>query len=229
MKTPTRPGDAAAAARNACSSVGVAGADDDEVGAKREEARQRREQKVEPLLLGEPADHAEEHATSSGVSMPKRSFSARLFCRRRPSRAAVKVAARCGSVAGFQTASSMPFRMPETTSERSAQQPVERHAALRRADLGGVGRRDGRDAIGELQPGLQEADAAEILDAVDRRAPAAGACRLRSSAAGKCPWKARLCTVITVAGRAPAAVVEIGRREPRLPVMRVHDVRAGSA
>ena len=86
----------------------------------------------------------------------------------------------------------------------SAQQAVEPHAALRRADLGGIGRRDGGDAVGELQPGLQEADAAEILHAVDRERLEGAAPGSASRAAGKWPWKARLCTVITVPGRARA-------------------------
>ena len=44
------------------------------------------------------------------------------------------------SVAGFQTSVSMPLTMPVSTFRRDAQQAVEAHAALRRADLLGIGR-----------------------------------------------------------------------------------------
>ena len=45
--------------------------------------------------------------------------------------------------------SSMPLTMPETTPRAGAQQPVEPHPAFGRADLGGIGRRDRGDAVGE--------------------------------------------------------------------------------
>ena len=72
-------------------------------------------------------------------------------------------------------------------------------------DLARIGRRDGGDAVGELQAGLQEADAAVIFDAVDRRAPAAAGRARQNTDTGKWPWKARLWTVITVPGRRPPA------------------------
>ena len=67
---------------------------------------------------------------------------------------------------------SMPLRMPLSTISALAQQAAEPHAALVALDLLRIGRRHRGDAIGELQPGLQKADAAEIFEAVnvERRA-----------------------------------------------------------
>ena len=48
------------------------------------------------------------------------------------------------------------------------QQAVERHAELGRHDFARVGRRDGGDAVGELQAAFEVADAVEVLDPVDR-------------------------------------------------------------
>ena len=47
------------------------------------------------------------------------------------------------------------------------QQAVEAHAELGSLDLARVGRAHGRDVIGEMQAGLQEADLAVVLDALD--------------------------------------------------------------
>ena len=130
-----------------------------------------------------------------------------------------------GSVAGSHTASSMPFRMPVSTSARCAQQPVESHAALRRADLRRVGRRHGGDPVRERQPGLEVADRRRSTRR--RRSPRrAAAGRSRPAArGGNCPWKARLCTVITVPGTRRAAVVQQRRGEAGLPVVGVDDIR----
>ena len=102
---------------------------------------------------------------------PNRSCSAALFAARRAGRSASNVAARYGSCAGFHTVVSMPLRMPDSTSARVAQQAVEPHAARRRADLRRIGRRYRGDPVGELQPGLQVADRAVVLDALDGEAP----------------------------------------------------------
>ena len=95
------------------------------------------------------------------------------------------------SVAGFHTATSIPLRMPQSTL-RAPQERIEPGPFGRRLDLRRVGRRDGRDAIGKLQPGLEEADAAVILDAVDREGPARARRSVVRSWAGNRPWKARL-------------------------------------
>ncbi len=127
-----------------------------------------------------------------------------------PAERARRVGARrgVGSVAGFHTSVSMPLTMPVSTSRAGAQQAVEAHAAARRADLGGVGRADGGDRVGELQAALQEADIAVILDAVDARRLRRAGRRSAKIAGGKLPWKARLWMVMTdraVGGRRHSA------------------------
>ena len=134
--------------------------------------------------------------------------------------------ARCRSP-GSRRRTSMPLKMPDSTPARARSSPSRPHAAGGGLDLPRIGRRYRGDAVGELQAGLEKADVAVILDAVDARRPAAAVRSAASRSAGNWPWKARLCTVITVAGRG-AAVGEIGERQPGLPVMRVHDVAARS-
>ena len=58
--------------------------------------------------------------------------------------------------------------MPCSTAARARDQPVEPHAVGGGADLLGVGRADGGDRGRVREPGLEEADAAEILDPVER-------------------------------------------------------------
>jgi len=85
-----------------------------------------------------------------------------------------------------------------------AEQTVETHAAGRCPDLRGVGGRYRGDPVGELQPSLQESDAAIVFDTLDGE-------RIRWKAEmpqqprRKLPWNARLWIVITVgASMAPA-------------------------
>ncbi len=64
----------------------------------------------------------------------------------------------------------MPLRMPVQHIGARLQQALEPHAIGRGADFVRVGRADRGQRIGGLQPGLEEADAAEVLD---RASPAA--------------------------------------------------------
>ena len=117
----------------------------------------------------------------------------------------------------------MPLTMPCRRSPRLRDQPVEPHAELGRADFLGIGRADRGDRAGRLQPGLEEADAAIIFDAVDRKGTRRQA-ELGEDPQPKCPWKAMLWMVITVACRGRSAVAQIGGRQRRLPVMRMDDI-----
>ena len=152
-----------------------------------------------------------------------RARSAVAFAARAARCAASKRAAGAGSVAGSHTASSMPLRMPRSDARAMAQQAVESHAAFGRADFRRVRRRHGGDAIGKREPRLEIADGAVVLDAVDRPRVPRQPERRRADTPGNWPWNARLCTVITVPAAA-AAVVQVGGRQARLPVVRVHDV-----
>ena len=104
-----------------------------------------------------------------------------------------------------------------------AQQAVEAHAALRRADFRRVGRRHRRDAVGQLEPGLQIADRPVVLDAVDR-------VRVRRQAERGEQVARELALERQVVhghhGARPrfAAIVQIGGRQAGLPVVRVHDI-----
>ena len=113
---------------------------------------------------------------------------------------------RCGSVAGSQTSVSMPLTMPDSTSARAREQPVEAHAGLGRADL--LRHRSGDTVVmrsASCRPAFRKPIAAVIFDAVEREGSGGSpSCR---SAAGNWPWKARLWTVITVAGPRPAGVM----------------------
>ena len=119
-------------------------------------------------------------------------------------RSASNGAARCGS------ARRIPYRRVDAV-ENAARARRRGRAADRRdpcrrpvSDLRGVGGRYGGDPVGEVQPSLEEADGAIVLDASTVTPPAAAA-DARSSSAGNWPWNARLCTVITVPGRRPPA------------------------
>ena len=108
------------------------------------------EQQVEPLLLGQADDDAEQRRVGARARGPAARCSAtRLSARASMRSGAVGERASWASVAGFQTSSSMPLRMPSTTARAAAQQPVERHAEFGRHDLARVGRRDRGDAVGE--------------------------------------------------------------------------------
>ena len=116
---------------------------------------------------------------------------------------------------------------------------VDRGRARRRSDLPapcrrrarriscGVGGADRGDGVGRLQPGLQEADAAVVFDAVERvGARRAGRDRehaRRRTGPGTrcCGWSRRWAR----AGRA-GRVAQIGGRHRRLPVVRVQHVEA---
>ena len=133
-------------------------------------------------------------AAPSSASRPKRASTRALVgARGRRAFAPSSGAASSGSVAGFQTAVSMPLTMPVQRGAARAQiRPSRPMPNSARADLRGVGRADGGDRVGEREAGLQEADAAVILDAVDREGASAAGRARRRCWRGNWPWKARL-------------------------------------
>ncbi len=104
-----------------------------------------------------------------------------------------------------------------------AQQSVEAHAARRRTDFRRIRRRYGRDAIGQLEPGLQIADRAVIFDAVDRIRVPRQTERIQQVAA-ELALERQVVHGHHGAGARPSRIVQIRRRETRLPVVRVHDI-----
>ena len=87
-----------------------------------------------------------------------------------------------------------------------------------------IGRRDRGDAVGELQPGLEEADAAVIFDAVDGEG-------LRRQAEGGEDFGRELALESEImhghhrAGARASAVMQISGGQARLPVVGVDDMR----
>ncbi len=156
-------------------------------------------------------------------SSPKRVCSAALLTERRAMRLASKRAARCGSVAGFHTASSMPLRMPVKTPGPLAQQAVEPHPVLGRADLGGVGRRHRGDPVGQREPRLEVADRAVVFDAVQRIGMRRQA-DPREELARKLSLKRQVVHRHDRARPRRASVMEQRGNEARLPVVGVDDV-----
>ena len=73
-----------------------------------------------------------------------------------------------GSVAGFHTAVSMPFRMPCRRAGAMAHQSVESMAVLRCLNFARIRRAHRRDAIGERDPAFDERHRAVEFEPVDR-------------------------------------------------------------
>ena len=121
----------------------------------------------------------------------------------------------------------MPLQMPDNTAGASAQQPFEAAAAGGGLDIPRIGRRYRGDAVGELQAGLEKADGAVMLDAVD-----APGLRRQSQPVEQVGRKLALVGEIVHGehGRRTtvAAIGEIGHREPGLPVVAVHEYPARS-
>ena len=202
----------------------VARADERELRSGGRDRRQRVEQEVHAFLPRQAADDAEHERSPDrdrGRSAPA---ALALFAARARGASRRSAPADADRSPDSTRASSMPLRMPVSTPRALAQQPVEPHAVLGRADLRGVGRRHRGDAVGKREPRFEIADRAVIFDAVDRVGVRRQADPSRRSSRGNWPWNDRLCTVITVPGRGAPPIVEQRRHEARLPVVRVHDV-----
>src|SRR6185312_7183311 len=105
----------------------------------------------------------------------------------------------------------------------NTQEAIETHAALRRAYLARIGWTDRRDGVRALEAALEIADAAVILDAVDR----IGLGREFQFVEDRRLKPALKCQIVNGddrLGRAGLAVFEVGGRECRLPIMDVQDI-----
>ncbi|MGX1136325.1 hypothetical protein AB7M11_000561 [Bradyrhizobium ottawaense] len=117
----------------------------------------------------------------------------------------------------------MPLRIAAQHVCACTQQATESHAAFVALDLLCVGRRHRRDAIGELQARLQKADAAEIFDLIDvERVP--GQADRTDQLGSELALIGHVMDGHHGAGSRAIVIVQIGRREPGLPVMGVHDI-----
>ena len=101
----------------------------------RDQLVEHADQQVHALLPGQPADHART-AGRRRASSPKRSSTRLAVGGARLQRlGGVRSRRGAGRSRGFQTSVSMPLTMPCRSVGARAEQPVEPHAELRRADL----------------------------------------------------------------------------------------------
>ena len=103
------------------------------------------------------------------------------------------------------------------------EQAVEAHSGFGLHDLHGVGRRYGRDPVGELQPCFQEADRAIMLDAVPGERSGRQAKR-HHQLRRKLALEGQIVHGHDRARRGLAAVVHIGRGKAGLPIVHVHHI-----
>ena len=139
-------------------------------------------------------------------------------------RRALSLTTSSGSVAGFRAKIVDAVDDPLDDGSANPQQTVERHAEFRRQNLTRIGWRHGCDAIGELQAAFEIADAFEVLDPVDRHRARRQADR--SERGGREVTLER--QIVDGEDRfrlRTAVVMQINRRQRRLPVVGVDYVR----
>ena len=147
MRTPIRSGWAAASRGPQVLVARLARAEHDEGRVETRQVVGERGNEVEALLIDHPRDHPDERprtALAAGKPIRREHVSLR-------GRFAGQVGRRCTApaetdrVAGSHCSVSMPFRMPTRSLAPLAQDAVEAEAELRRLNLAGVARADGRD------------------------------------------------------------------------------------
>ncbi len=110
--------------------------------------------------------------------------------------------------------------MPMQVAGAQIDETVETHAEFRGADLLRIGRADRRDRRRRLKPGLQEADAAVVLDAVERHRLRWQA-EQREDVGRKLPLESQIMHGHDGRQRGSRAVAHVGQRHRGLPVMRM--------
>jgi hypothetical protein len=221
MCTATRPG-CAVAVEQGTLLVGVAIAEHDELCATRKHRRQRGKHQVDAFLPGEAAHHTEEQGARCRREPQALAKQCAIFLARGAVpdvevRGQLRVGRRIphGVVDAVQDAAQHMRAMP--------QQAVEAHAAFGRADLFRISRRHGGDPVGEREPAFEETYAAVILDAVDRPRMPRQAERIERDAA-VLPLEREVVHGHDRGGPRAAVVMQIRGGEPRLPIVRVHDI-----
>ena len=102
--------------------------------------------------------------TRGRTGSPASRWSAALHCALPPRSSASKCAARCGSVAGFHSSTSMPFRTPTQIASALGEDAVEAAAVGGGLDLARVGRAHRREQRAAVERGLGEVERAEVLE-----------------------------------------------------------------
>ena len=203
--------------------IRIAGAEQGQAGAARQQSRQDLQQQVQALLAGEPADDAEQGPLAAGMKFeaPGQGDTVPGLAARRPGgevRGDVRVALRVPDLEVDAVENAVHLRAPRSDD------PFEPHAELRAHQFAGVGRTDRRDAVRVDQAGLQESKLAEVLETfgVEPGPWQSQACRrLRREEALKGDVVDR-----DQAGRCRAAAeLQPGCGQACLPVVQVHDFR----
>ena len=203
--------------------IRIAGAEQGEARAARDQSGQDLQQQVQTLLPRETADHAEQRAGGAGIEAepPGQARAVPGLAGRRPRgevRGDVRVALRIPDLQVDAVEDAAHLGAPRSDD------PFESHAELRARQLARVGRADRRDAVRVDEAGLEEADLAEELEASGVE-PAPGQPqrfrRLRREQA----LKGHVVDRQQAGRRRPAAELEVRGGQARLPVVEVHDVR----
>ena len=114
----------------------------------------------------------------------------------------------------------MPLQNSREHVGARPQEPVEAHAAFGRANLRRIGRRDRRDRVGEVKPGLEKSDPTVKFDTVHGHDLGRQVEHSRESAR-----KQPLEREIMDRDHARRPAPKIGRHQARLPVVEMHEAR----
>jgi|GEM_PF-3136810 len=205
------------------------GAEDSELTAPVEEPGDRLEQEIHALLMGQAADHAGEQ----GVRR-RRQPEPFLQCLLVQGLALERVDIVAGDE--MRVGRRVPDHLVDTVDDARQigrarpEQPVETHAVLGRLDLHGIGRADGGQGIGVVEPGLQEAQTAVILEP-GRREGRGRQPQGDEEGRGELALKGEIvdghhCSRPRPGpGRWSGIQGQIGGQQPRLPVVRMDDRR----
>ncbi len=170
------------------------------------------------------ADHAEKRAggilvkTKAGENcFAVDGFVLERFCR----------IARCQRPVGFRVPDIGVDAIEDTGQivRAGLQKPFQTHAELRRHQLSRIGRADGGDRITHRKTGLEKPQTAPEFRALPVKmalikAKPGHQCRVKQ------PLKRNVVDGHQGRGHLSRMLAEIGRNEPRLPVMRMHNIRA---
>ncbi len=187
-----------------------------------EQGWNRGEEEVEPFLVRQPADDAEQETVGHRLN-PERVLQGPLVGASSGQRPG-PVGMRQQGVGG-----GVPHRLVDAVADAGEvmgagpQQAVEAHAVLGRQDLGRVGGRHGGDTVGVDEPGLQEADLVVVFEARGREG-LPGEAEPRQDVGREQAWESHVVDREHGADPRRLAEPQIGGGQPRLPVVRLENV-----